>query len=158
MHGRKKTARAPSEEEVELQRSKAETYSKLSAAVLTMRRESGSGTIDRQSALDLTGKMIAMNPDFYSLWNIRREILCPSADSRMETLNAKQELLLSFEAILKNPKSYCAWHHRLWVASKASIDLDKEIDLCEECLVSRIVCPSYIVAKLLKANWPRCFV
>lgn len=131
MHNRKKTTRAITEAELEALRAKTEGYNRLSAAVLEMRKVA----VDRQSALDLTGKMIAMNPDFYSLWNFRREMLCPAVDLRLEVGEASRELTLSTEAIKKNPKSYCAWYHRLWIASKCSVDFERELKLCEEFLV-----------------------
>jgi hypothetical protein len=73
-----------------------------------------------EKALKLTGDMLKMNPDFYSLWNYRREILIANSpllsDTITQTVFVKLsdvvsdatrdvELSLTVEGIKKNPKS-----------------------------------------------------
>lgn len=44
------------------------------------------------------------------------------------------ELDLSYKALLKNPKCYSAWAHRLWVINLKHVDLLNEIKLCKKML------------------------
>ena len=131
MHGRKK--RVISEAELEGLRVKAEGYCKLSTAISNMKQEQRRDV----ATLDLIQKMLTMNPDFYSLWNFRREILEHEYSKKPFDRDAgERELTLSSLAIQKNPKSYPAWQHRLWVGSKVvgGIDYNEEIRLCDKFL------------------------
>ena len=84
----------------------------------------------------LTAKLIELNPDFYTLWNFRKEIvldcIAKTPAERSSLLNA--ELDLSFKALLKNPKCYSAWHHRLWVLDLDAEPVDREMALCTKML------------------------
>ena len=133
MHGRKK--RVLSDAEIESLRVKTEGYIKLSSAISLMKQEKRRDV----ATLDLIQKMLIMNPDFYSLWNYRREILeykYVDKPSAFDKDAGERELTLSSQAIQKNPKSYPAWHHRLWVGSKVvgGIDYTEEIQLCDKFL------------------------
>ena len=82
-------------------------------------------------ALTLTRRILAINPDFYSLWNYRREILVFQFASTLASgssvdegvgneVNQKQtaclgELALTEECLRVQPKSYWAWNHRRWI-------------------------------------------
>lgn len=98
-------------------------------------------------SLDLTAKMLKTNPDIYSLWNYRREILkelhnaIGLSDTTSSPIPATSgssilapELHLSAECIKKNPKSYGAWHHRKWMISRIECDINSELALCAEFL------------------------
>jgi hypothetical protein len=113
MHNRKKLDRPPTEAEVAALQKKSQTYASLVGIIFERRRQA-----DRSAdTLGLLGKMLRNNPDFYSLWNFRREILqdmhpalveC-SRDNKFSAENADQirdeEMGLSAEGIAKNPKS-----------------------------------------------------
>ena len=72
--------------------------------------------------------MLRVNPDVQTVWNMRREGLS-------ESWSAEEELALSAEGIRKNPKSYGAWHHRVWVlGQRAEVDLHHELELCGQLL------------------------
>lgn len=94
---------------------------------------------DEQAKIDLelTSKLIALNPDFYSLWNYRRELqernisLDASAAERI----CKTEMALSIVGLQKNPKCYHAWHHRVWVLGHNVSDLNEELSLCNKYLL-----------------------
>jgi hypothetical protein len=114
MHNRKKLDRPLSENELKAIRDKCTTYQNL-VDLIFAKRKAQDLTVE---TLDLVGKMLMLNPDFYSLWNFRREILfhqypdlpvlvakaerCQNADLR------DKELKISAEGIRKNPKS-CAF-------------------------------------------------
>lgn len=96
--------------------------------------------------------MLRVNPDFYSLWNFRREILQSIHTSMFEEANASQltntrcistdvggavrdaELSLTVDCIRKNPKSYGAWYHRQWVLMHFEADVPQEFNLCSQFL------------------------
>ena len=81
---------------------------------------------------DMTGRLIKINPDFYTLWNYRRELVGHRLAQRPG--DAKDicagEMQLSEMALRKNPKSYYAWHHRVWTIAKGQTDLKQEVALC----------------------------
>jgi geranylgeranyl transferase type-2 subunit alpha len=128
---------------------KAAMYSDLTALLSKMRR---AGDTSAQ-ALELTSKVLRINPDYYSLWNYRREVLLALHSEsiglkreRMDGLGAddkdrrialeigvsvrEQELNLSTEAIMKNPKAYGAWWHRIWILQRFCVDYARELKLC----------------------------
>lgn len=110
MHNRKKTNVAPSEAEVSALKKKAATYQSLIDIIFARRKSEDYSP----ETFDTVGKLIKMNPDFYSLWNFRKEILIrnhfptkpegllsgPSYDAIRD-----EELNLSTEGIKRNPKS-----------------------------------------------------
>lgn len=106
-----------------------------------------------KSALELTEKLVLVNPDVYTLWNYRKEILIDlkakdqsdevnegdnepqSIDNQLEHL-IKDELTLTQNCLVKQPKSYPVWHHRYWVITCLSDkpDYNGELELCKEAL------------------------
>ena len=112
MHGRKKSTEPRSEAEIKTLDRKTELYSKTLYIVLE-RKKCGDFT---EEALELTAKMLKSNPDFYSVWNYRKEILVamiPDLAISVDTDHNRivndevrvRELKLSEDCIRKNPKS-----------------------------------------------------
>jgi geranylgeranyl transferase type-2 subunit alpha len=67
------------------------------------------------------------------------------------------ELSLSTTALLKNPKCYSAWHHRLWVLQREASLREAELALCAQMLLKdarNFHCWNYrrAVAKLCNAS------
>lgn len=91
------------------------------------------GKLDEEG-LALTGRLLAANPDYYSLWNYRRNALeaLLAGDLSADDADAlfKGELDLTAVALRKNPKSYYAWHHRKWTVVRGRRSLDEELALC----------------------------
>ena len=114
MHGRKRTT--VSENEKVAQAQKAATYLSLVNLVIdkiTAREYT-------PEAFSLTSKMIKANPDFYSLWNYRREMLIHFHGEQLGLSNdipttkiasdigaavRESELEISADGIKKNSKS-----------------------------------------------------
>jgi geranylgeranyl transferase type-2 subunit alpha len=71
MHGRKKTGVTPSKEFLDAQQAKIESYEKIVELITQYR----TAKVYDKDALFLVGKVLRSNPDYYSLWNYRREIL-----------------------------------------------------------------------------------
>lgn len=145
MHGRVRKEKPPTESEIENDRKKSAMYNKLINIVFACRaKKEHNATI-----LDLTSKVLKSNPDVYSIWNFRREILLElHSDSLGITKGVPkvkisqdiskdvvaEELSLSTEAIKKNSKCYGAWYHRVWLNARFEVDVDAELALCKEFL------------------------
>eukprot|EP00166_Cyanidium_caldarium_P006366 ctg_923.g406 len=117
---------------------------------------------DTQKFLSDSARVLRENPEEYSLWNRRREILLEALRHRpfdpQATLSPlpktaaeafEEELALSAQALQSNPKAYAAWAHRVWLlrvcsgvgdhsgarpSSYAAQALRKELQLCERVL------------------------
>jgi geranylgeranyl transferase type-2 subunit alpha len=142
MHGRKRLDQELSEADIAADKTKAATYVKLVAAILS-RRDAGDFSAE---SLELTSKVLKSNPELYSLWNFRRNILIKlygdiglgAQDVRVPLQLANNflsaEHQITVDAIQKNSKSYCAWYHRQWLVDHIEIDIDSELELCKEFL------------------------
>ena len=71
MHGRKRIPKGvvPNEKEVLKKQAKMKAYTKLSTVLLS-KRQKGDKSL---KTLELTAKMVVVNPDFYTIWGYRRE-------------------------------------------------------------------------------------
>ena len=137
----------PSEKEILKKQAKMKAYKKLATVLLAKRNKNDVSL----KTLELTAKMVVVNPDFYTIWGYRREILAHhfndflpfSGDNTSDKNNSGEgqndlkskeitqdaldkmylkELVLTENALSKrNPKSYYAWHHRKWVLSNGGI-------------------------------------
>ncbi|KAG2180774.1 hypothetical protein INT44_003781 [Umbelopsis vinacea] len=76
------------------------------------------------STLRLTSDILQLNPDYYTIWNYRREILLqgifPTMDEEAKQQVLQQELEFFMQLIRINPKSYSMWNHRRWCLSVMS--------------------------------------
>ena len=116
MHNRKKPEAPPTENEVKALKEKSSMYKSLVGLIFSKRKEKDYSP----ETMLITGKVLRLNPDFYSLWNFRREILI-SQIPELETVIANNvkikndeirdiELQVSAEGITRNPKS-CKYHN-----------------------------------------------
>lgn len=91
-----------------------------------------------EEGLKLTGEILSVNPDFYSLWNYRKEIFLFMKDNKETEFVQKlmQDELGFLESCLKvNPKSYGAWHHRSFILENMPHpDWERELQLCNTFL------------------------
>ena len=115
----------------------AAKFNALSSAMIEMKR---AGKYDEES-LKMSMKVLEMNPEFYSVWNFRRQIFSALTKSSPDTVGAALwgELQLLEGAIAKNAKAYCLWTHRLWVIDRLvelgdPEVLGKELVLCTKFL------------------------
>jgi geranylgeranyl transferase type-2 subunit alpha len=98
---------------LEKDKAKIATYKKLTEEVFEL-RDSKNHTLD---AFDKTTALISLNPEFYTIWNYRREIMLDlisttNSESYKKLLNEDLKLVMS---ILKRfPKCYWIWNHRRW--------------------------------------------
>ena len=154
MHGRVKSAQAVvTAAELAAQQKKAATYSELSKVLLLRRKND----VKCSETLELTAKMLRSNPDFYTLWNYRKDIIvqqCLDGDIPLAAAMAHKgdrsfavplaageamlqvELGLTADAIRKNPKCYGAWYHRQWMITYFEFHLKAELGLCAALLMT----------------------
>jgi len=132
MHGHRKTSAAPSDAEIAAVNRKKETYTSLTNILFSRRDEiehdrrvshinSQTPSFDMTGTFELTSKMLLSNPDFYSIWNMRKVLLIrihmdlglshiiPSKEDRIKSdiggVIRQQELDISSDCIKRNPKS-----------------------------------------------------
>ncbi|KIY43667.1 rab-protein geranylgeranyltransferase [Fistulina hepatica ATCC 64428] len=71
-----------------------------------------------REAFDLTTKMLHDNPEFYTIWNYRRQILLNGLFNGCSTAEKKdillRDLALTTSALKAHPKVYWIWNHRRW--------------------------------------------
>lgn len=128
MHGRLKV-RTTAEEAARKKKEhdlKAKAYRNGMDKIFAMRANHDS------ALLDLTGKILSVNPDVSTLWNIRREcILKMSAEDPENSEIFDRDLGFTEMCLQIQPKSYGAWHHRVWILENSpKPDWNREVNLC----------------------------
>ncbi|XP_023939140.2 geranylgeranyl transferase type-2 subunit alpha [Bicyclus anynana] len=136
MHGRIKV-RTTEEEKARKEKERQEKLKVFKHAMQKILYKRKQGEQDDEQ-LEITGKVLSSNPDIYTLWNIRREILILFSKTKNEEEMSKiydTELNLTEYCLKINPKSYCSWHQREWVlTSRPNPDWKKELELCNTYL------------------------
>ncbi|CAJ0960323.1 unnamed protein product, partial [Mesorhabditis belari] len=98
-----------------------------------------------EEQLQQIATVLAKNPDIYTFWNIRREVLiyleakinkeCPEQSVDKISRLLDDELGLTRLCLESNPKSYSAWHHRGWaLARHPKPNFEADLKLCEKAL------------------------
>ncbi|XP_039288101.1 geranylgeranyl transferase type-2 subunit alpha [Nilaparvata lugens] len=136
MHGRVKVR--TSEEQKELERKEREKKVKVyKAAIQKVFSKRKNNELDDEG-LEITGQILLSNPDIYTLWNYRKEIVLHYKELRpAEELEevVKTELYLAESCLRKNPKSYCAWYHRCWILDNMpNTNWKRELAICNKYL------------------------
>ncbi|XP_054719444.1 geranylgeranyl transferase type-2 subunit alpha-like [Uloborus diversus] len=133
MHGRIKvrTTEEQAEAKKREQLAKLKIYSEVTSKIFQKKEDKEYD----EEGLELTRTVLEENPDFYTFWNYRRNILndfLASGKSTEELKNlALVELGLTQNCLKTNPKSYGAWHHRYWVMKfNPEPDWKRELKLC----------------------------
>ncbi|KAG8239173.1 hypothetical protein J437_LFUL017992 [Ladona fulva] len=136
MHGRLKvkTSAQEQEEKRKERERKLKVYRAGFEAVFNKRQV---GELDGE-ILQITEQLLCGNPDIYTLWNVRREVLKVFQDSKLNEMfeeDLKGELRVTEAALRSNPKSYGAWHHRMWaLESMQNPPVTQELLLCGKLL------------------------
>lgn len=144
MHGRlkvKSTEQQKAEEEAKRD-DKLKTYQYAMGKILENRetwKNSAAGETPNE-AWKMTAGVLMANPDISTLWAIRKEniekevLILDDKPEEHDTILTK-ELDLTYHCLMKNPKSYGAWHHRCWSLLKMkNPQWDKELMLCNKYL------------------------
>ncbi|GAA6011181.1 hypothetical protein JCM11491_006748 [Sporobolomyces phaffii] len=72
------------------------------------------------ASLQLTTRVLGLNPEYHTGWSMRRTILLQGPLSAADSNAAKQAILdhdldLTNRSLKLNPKNYSVWEHRKWV-------------------------------------------
>lgn len=144
MHGRLKvkTTKEQEEEQKIKDREKAYHFRHLTDRLFELRASIKTGE-NLDSIFKLTTELLLLNPDFYTVWNIRKESILKHVEQQIaqgltedevDTI-WKDELNFTIDCLKKNEKSYSVWQHRIWCLSHMNNSLyDAEILLCNTFL------------------------
>ncbi|XP_077234116.1 RAB geranylgeranyl transferase alpha subunit 1 [Tasmannia lanceolata] len=133
MHGRpRKSAKPEDAASIAKASAKAANIRTLQTLLLHNHHEK----IYDKEALDISSRLIEINPEVYTAWNYRKLAVesnlqsITDADSVKDLLD--EELRVVESALRQNFKSYGAWHHRKWVLSKGFSSIDREFRLLDQ--------------------------
>ncbi|XP_029653078.1 geranylgeranyl transferase type-2 subunit alpha [Octopus sinensis] len=136
MHGRVKVRTTA--EQAEVKRKEREKKLQLYSAALEKIFDKRNNSVFDEKGLSLCAEVLLVNPDFYTLWNFRKEILVAFKETRStKDLQRLFEEELSFiESCLRvNPKSYGSWDHRIFVQQNIPHpNWTRELALCNKFL------------------------
>ncbi|KDQ10157.1 hypothetical protein BOTBODRAFT_498629 [Botryobasidium botryosum FD-172 SS1] len=158
MHGVKRTRQSPEAIQARKQRERAkiDEHRALAAQVLSLKAANDWGA----DALALTTRLLATNPEFYTVWNYRRYILLrgvfpASSPAQVNTL-LNDDLAMTTSALRQHPKVYWIWNHRRWCLENIP---DGPGDGAEKLAWKRASWARelYVVEKMLDAD-PRNFL
>lgn len=100
--------------------------------------------------LEKTSVLLRKNPEYYTIWNIRRRIFDKEFQNLIGQVEAQQlsqdnkysqvldiinlDLQFLFPLLLQFPKCYWIWNHRLWLLQEASkhLPIDRARNLWED--------------------------
>ncbi|KAF6765000.1 rab-protein geranylgeranyltransferase [Ephemerocybe angulata] len=116
MHGVKRAKLTPQALEARKQkeRAKIQEFLALSEEILQRKQDKDYS----EEAFKQTTRLLAINPEFYTVWNYRRAILLDGlfTGSSVEQINnlLAKELEMTMIALKSHPKVYWIWNHRRW--------------------------------------------
>lgn len=139
MHGRLKVKTTEEQEQERniKEREKAYHFKHLSEKLFALRASIDDGQ-DLTECFKLSSELLMINPDFYTVWNIRREAILKLIEQDEETSEQilKEELRFTIDCLKKNEKSYSVWQHRIWCLSKMpQSEYQNELQLCNTFLI-----------------------
>ncbi|KAJ6745793.1 hypothetical protein OIU74_028456 [Salix koriyanagi] len=131
MHGRPR--KAPKPEDLAAFSAKAEKLRILQSQFLSNHHQK----IYTKEAVELSAKLLEINPECYTAWNYRKLAVQHSLfesnldpDAVNSILN--DELRVVENALRQNFKSYGAWYHRKWVLNKGHSSIENELRLLDK--------------------------
>ncbi|CAH8384665.1 unnamed protein product [Eruca vesicaria subsp. sativa] len=131
MHGRPRKAYKPEEEAAS-----AAKAAKL-RILQTQFMSNHHNKIYTKEAVDLSTKLLEINPEAYTAWNYRKlavedKLSRIESDPDLVKTILDEELSVVESALRQNFKSYGAWHHRKWVLSKGNSSVANEMRLLDK--------------------------
>ncbi|KAI5084290.1 hypothetical protein GOP47_0000459 [Adiantum capillus-veneris] len=136
MHGRPRTIQAPDPARQRHEEAKTANFQALLEQVLHNHRDRNFS----KEALLQNAKLLEANPEVYTAWNYRKLAVTHLLDSLQDEAARKSvldnELLVIERALMRNFKSYGAWHHRKWILQFGLSSLDHEYRLLDKLLTS----------------------
>ncbi|XP_063244922.1 geranylgeranyl transferase type-2 subunit alpha [Bacillus rossius redtenbacheri] len=135
-HGRVKT-RSTEEQQAAKKKEREKKLKLYRAGIDTVFAKCRKEEYDEE-ALEVTAQLLSANPDIYTLWNVRKKVLLRFKETKAAAELQEQqgaELRLTELCLRGNPKSYGAWHHRVWVLDNLGTpDWGAELALCSKYL------------------------
>ncbi|XVE95174.1 hypothetical protein REPUB_Repub02eG0073400 [Reevesia pubescens] len=131
MHGRPRKAPKPEDEAASA--AKAQKLRALQTQFFSFHHNK----IYTKEAIELSAKLLEINPESYTAWNYRKlavEHYLNQPESNPDSVKSilDDELRVVESALRQNFKSYGAWHHRKWVLSKGHSSIDNELRLLDK--------------------------
>ncbi|XP_022768469.1 geranylgeranyl transferase type-2 subunit alpha 1-like [Durio zibethinus] len=131
MHGRPRKAPKPEDEAASA--AKAQKLRALQTQFFSYHHNK----IYTKEAVELSAKLLEINPESYTAWNYRKlavehYLSQPKSNSNSAKSILDDELRVVESALRQNFKSYGAWHHRKWVLSKGLSSIDHELILLDK--------------------------
>lgn len=111
------------EKKKQILKEKIQVFSALRSDLLKNKHDK----IFSYDALSKIEKTLYISPEFYTLWNYRKEIITHLTEENEEIKNSNEkkkelyegELQLTQTILSKHHiKSYATWHHRCWIMQK----------------------------------------
>lgn len=136
MHGRPRATQAPDPAGQKHEEAKIAIFQSLLHEVLRNHRQRNFS----KEALSQNAKLLEANPEVYTAWNYRKLAVKHLLESQLDEVACKsvldEELRVVERALMRNFKSYGAWHHRKWVLNFGLSSLDHEYRLLDKLLTS----------------------
>ncbi|PCH38278.1 protein prenylyltransferase [Wolfiporia cocos MD-104 SS10] len=152
MHGVKRVrySREALEAKKQREQAKLKEYLALTENVLQKKKCSDWS----KDAFDLTTRILHINPEFYTIWNYRRNILVngifPSSSAAEINDLLSTDLSLTTAHLKQHPKVYWIWNHRRWcLANVPDGPTDDDPDSWRKADWNKEL---YVVEKMLDAD------
>lgn len=130
MHSVRKVRTTAEQQEAKRKKDAIENrkYLNLEARVLAARANSAPAA----ASLELTTDLLDLNPEHYTVWNYRRELLTELNDKALLV----KDLKFIEQLLPRYPKVYWLWNHRRWVLEELGSEApwDRELGLVTKML------------------------
>ncbi|KAF8505361.1 rab-protein geranylgeranyltransferase, partial [Hysterangium stoloniferum] len=149
-HGPKRSKESPEALQARRQRELGiAQYTALSSQVLGRRNAQDIS----EESLNLTAELLAMNPEFYTVWNYRRHVLSTGIFPKRTAGEINDilagDLALTMAALRQHPKVYWIWNHRRWCLEHVPDGPGDDKDGWRKSVWTREL---YVVEKMLDAD------
>ncbi|KAG6832705.1 hypothetical protein H0H92_012277 [Tricholoma furcatifolium] len=138
------------------EKAKLDDYLSLTQDVLSRKKNKDWS----KDALQLTSRLLQVNPEFYTIWNYRRAILLngifPTSSPEEINVFITDELSGTMTALKAHPKIYWIWNHRRWCLENTPMGPNENGEESGGWRKANWDKELYVVEKLLDAD-PRNF-
>lgn len=93
-------------------KAKIQNYKRLTSDILQKRVNN----VYTRDTLVQTTELLSLNPEFYTIWNYRREVLLDlfSSNTLVKKETLENDLKFVMAQLKRYPKCYWIWNHRVW--------------------------------------------
>ncbi|CUM50691.1 unnamed protein product [Debaryomyces tyrocola] len=137
-HGikREKLSEVAKKAKAEKDKTKIENYRNLTIDIL----QDKGNKVYTEDALNKTTSVLLLNPEFYTVWNYRREILLDlfSKNILKKKEALEDDLKIVMSQLKRFPKCYWVWNHRIWCLNQLQATNEANWDV-ELAIVSKLL-------------------